>query len=172
MDLPLAPPGGLVPYQAPPPGFNRPGSKGWNPDPPVTQPPSPISTNGSSMYTPDPKAGSHELSPGDCFTTPPPTGDAQVHTPPPAPRSSCTNYGPHDPRWGTIVLNTPGQVQTGEPPGFYHFGSPSRQCSPSPPAGQTPFYSVSAPRHSGRQRRPVIQPFNVYGDEAPVDTLH
>ena len=35
----------------------------------------------------------------------------------------------------------------------------------------TTFYGVSAPRCSGRQRCPVIQPSNVYGDEAPIEIL-
>ena len=105
--------------------------------------------------------------------TPSPMGDVQVHTPPPAPQPYCTYYGVHGPWWDDRILLTPERGQTSEPPGFYCFASPTqRQYSPSPPARQTPFYSVSAPRCSGRQRHPVIQPFNVYGDEAPVDTLH
>ena len=75
-----------MPYQALPPSPNCLSSKGQNPDPPVTQPPSPESSNGDSMYMPDPNAGSRKLSPDR-------PGDDQVTTPPPAPRSYHTYYG-------------------------------------------------------------------------------
>ena len=48
----------------------------------------------------------------------------------------------------------------------------SCQTSPSPAVPRQPLNLVENPlRCSGQQRQPIIQPDDVYGDEAPVDIL-
>ena len=65
-DLYLALLGSFVPYQTPPPGPNCPSGKGQNPVPPVTQPPSPKSSNGDDMDAPDPNSGMRRQLSLDC----------------------------------------------------------------------------------------------------------